>query len=249
MKNLKSFSIAAAASMLAVVGIGCAPAEPPETMVEAPPPLSSDVVTSDEQQAMTPDMVLADLKAGNERFVAGKLTPRDYLAQASATASGQYPKAAILSCVDSRVPPEIIFDQGIGDVFVGRVAGNFENIDMLGSFEFATKAAGAKVIVVLGHSSCGAIKGALNGVELGNLTEMLANFDGPVSEAREAILGPDDASNSELVEAAVEENVRQTMADILKDSPVIAEMVANGEVAVVGGIYDLASGRVTWLDS
>jgi carbonic anhydrase len=249
MNIFKIFSTAAAAAVLAVFAIGCAPAETPEAMVEAPPPLSTDVVTGDEQQAMTPEMVLADLKAGNERFVAGKLTPRDYLAQASATASGQYPKAVILSCLDSRVPPEIIFDQGIGDIFVGRIAGNFEDTGMLGSFEFATKAAGSKLIVVLGHTACGAIKGAANDVELGNLTAMLDNFDAAIAAAREGTEGADDASNPELVNMAIETNVRQTMADILERSPVIAEMVANGEVGIAGGVYDLASGRVTWLDS
>ncbi|MGD9253751.1 MAG: carbonic anhydrase family protein [Holophagae bacterium] len=246
---MKGLSVAATALLLASVGVGCAPAETPAPKVEASPELSSDVVTGEEQQAMTPDMVLADLKAGNERFVAGELTPRDYLAQASATASGQYPKAVVLSCLDSRVPPEIIFDQGIGDIFVGRIAGNFEDVGMLGSFEFATKAAGSKLIVVLGHTSCGAVKGAANDVELGNLTAMLDNFDAAIAAAREGTEGADDASNAELVNMAIELNVRQTMADILENSPVIAEMVANGEVGIAGGIYDLASGRVTWLDS
>jgi carbonic anhydrase len=147
------------------------------------------------------------------------------------------------------VPPEIIFDQGIGDVFVGRVAGNFENSDLLGSLEFATKVAGSKLIVVLGHTSCGAIKGAIAGVDLGNLTTMLDNFDEVLEKVKAATSGPDDTSNTELLRAATEENVRQTMNDIVAESTVIAELVESGDLAVVGGIYDLATGRVTWLDS
>ena len=119
---------------------------------------SAEVLTADGQKALTPAAALAELKAGNERFVAGKGTPRDYLGQAAATASGQYPKAIVLGCVDSRVPPEIVFDQGIGDIFAGRIAGNFENEDLLGSIEFATKLAGSRVVVVLGHTACGAVR-------------------------------------------------------------------------------------------
>ena len=145
----------------------------------------SDVLTEAEQAALTPEQVLEQLKEGNQRFVEGRLTLRDYNAQAAATAAGQFPKAAILGCVDSRVPPEIVFDQGIGDLFVGRVAGNFENEDLLGSLEFATAVAGTPLIVVLGHTSCGAIKGAVAGVELGNLTAMLDNFDEVLAQVRE----------------------------------------------------------------
>jgi carbonic anhydrase len=246
MKQLITMTTGIAASILAV---GCAqqPADTTSTN-PAPQPVSA-VVTAEQQQSMTPEDVLADLKAGNERFVAGELTPRDYNAQAQATASGQHPKAIILSCVDSRVPVEIVFDQGIGDVFVGRVAGNAENVDMLGSMEFATKAAGSKLIVVLGHTSCGAIKGAADGVELGNLTALLDNFDSALERADEATDGETNSKNAAYVDAAIEENVRQTIADILDRSDVISEMVDNGEVMVVGGIYDLASGKVTWLDA
>jgi carbonic anhydrase len=211
------------------------------------PAPSSEVMTASTQQALTPADVLADLKEGNLRFVEGRLTHRDYLAQVAATSKGQYPKAVVVSCLDSRVPPEIVFDQGIGDLFVGRIAGNFENTDLLGSLEFATKAAGSKLIVVLGHTSCGAVKGALDGVELGNLTEMLHNLDEVVAEVRSRLSGPPDSSNAKLVQAAVERNVYQTVDDILTRSPIIAEMVDSGELAVVGGVYDLATGRVEWL--
>jgi carbonic anhydrase len=247
---MKSNTIILVAFACCVVAVGCAQQPPADTTAAEPAPEPvRDVVTAEQQRAMSPADVLADLKAGNERFVAGELTPRDYNAQAAATASGQYPKAIILSCVDSRVPVELVFDQGIGDVFVGRVAGNAENVDMLGSMEFATKAAGSKVIVVLGHTSCGAIKGAADGVELGNLTALLDNFDGALEKAAEVTDGNTTSKNAAFVSAAIEENVRQTMTDILERSEVISEMVDDGEVMVVGGIYDLASGKVTWLDA
>ena len=247
MKFSSLFAVTAAAGLLLT---GCAPQR--ALVAEAPPApeLVSEVLTAEAQRALTPEQVLADLKAGNERFVLGKLTPRDYMAQAEATAAGgQYPKASILSCVDSRVPVEIIFDQGIGDVFVGRVAGNVEDVNMVGSFEFATKVAGSKVIVILGHSACGAIKGAADGVELGNLTELLNDFDAPIARAAEATEGEANSSNSEFLNLAIEENVRQTIADILDQSEVISDLVDSGDLIVVGGVYDLATGRVDWLDS
>jgi carbonic anhydrase len=197
---------------------------------------------------MTPDDVLADLKEGNRRFVDGKTTSRDWGAQVHATASGQYPKAIILGCLDSRVPPEIIFDQGIGDLFVGRVAGNVEDETMLGSFEFGTKVAGSKVVVVLGHTSCGAVKGAVDQVKLGNLTGLLAEIEPAVAAGQKRIDGPRESSNAALVQAAVEENVRRTVGDLLERSDVLAEMVQSGEIAVVGAIYELDTGRVTWLE-
>lgn len=220
--------------------------------MEAPPAPEPvrQVLTAEAQQGMTPAEVLADLKAGNERFVAGKLTPRDYMAQAEATAAdGQFPKAVILGCVDSRVPPEIIFDQGIGDVFVGRVAGNVEDVNLVGSLEFATKVAGSKVVVVLGHTACGAIKGAADGVELGNLTELLNDFDAPIARADAATEGEANSKNLEFLNLAIEENVRQTIADILDQSEVMSDMVEGGELLVVGGVYDLATGRIAWLES
>jgi carbonic anhydrase len=234
--------------IVAVFSFGCSQ---PAPVAEAPPepePIR-EVVTAEAQKAMTPDQVLADLKEGNQRFVEGRTLNRDYMAQANATASGQYPKAVILGCVDSRVPPEIIFDQGIGDVFVGRVAGNVEDVNLVGSLEFATKVAGSKVVVILGHTSCGAIKGAADGVELGNLTELLNDFDAPIARADEATEGEANSKNIGFLNLAIEENVRETIANILDQSPIIAEMVDNGEIALLGGVYDLSSGRVNWLDS
>lgn len=244
-------SIVIALAAAAALGVfGCAPQQTPVAEAPPGPELVRDVLSAAAQQAMTPQQVLADLKAGNERFSAGELTPRDYMAQAEATAAaGQFPKATILSCVDSRVPVEIIFDQGIGDVFVGRVAGNVEDVNMVGSFEFATKVAGSKVILVLGHTSCGAIKGAADGVELGNLTELLNDFDAPIARADEGTAGEANSSNAAFLNLAIEENVRETIANMLDSSEVIAELVDNGELLVVGGVYDLATGRVNWLDS
>lgn len=216
--------------------------EKPAVVVE-----TSAVMTVERQQAMTPADVLADLKAGNERFVEGAGTDYDWLGQAKATASGQYPKAIVLSCLDSRVVPEIIFDQGIGDVFVGRVAGNFENLDQLGSAEFGTGVAGAKLILVLGHTSCGAVKGAIDGAQLGNLTEMLDNIE-PAIDAVDVGGQGRTSADSDFVDRVVEANVRQTVRDILQRSEVIAGLVESGDLMVVGGVYDLESGSVSWLD-
>jgi carbonic anhydrase len=244
-KSMNKWTLA----LIFTIALGVLATAPTEAR-EAGGDSSSHVVTKEEQQAMTPQQVLQDLKDGNRRFVEGRLTHYDYLAQAAKTsAEGQYPKAIVLGCLDSRVPPEIIFDQGIGDIFVGRVAGNFENVDMLGSFEFGAKVAGSKVILVLGHTQCGAVKGAADGVELGNLTDMLDNFDEALAEAKTLVEGKFDSSNDAFVQAAVEANVRKTVDDILAGSPLLMEMVEAGDLLVVGGVYDLASGKVDWLDS
>jgi len=205
-------------------------------------------VTKEEQQELTPEKVLEELMAGNSRYVAGNTTKRDITAKIVASAQGQFPKGVILSCLDSRVPVELVFDRGIGDIFVGRVAGNIENEDQLGSMEFATKLAGAKVVMVLGHSGCGAIKGACDGAKLGNLTALLAK----IRPAVEAVQGfkPDErnSANEEFVRAVTEQNVRQTVADMHKDSAVLAELEDSGAIKIVGAIYDLQTGRVALLD-
>lgn len=246
---MKNLSLILTTLVIGVFASACAQPQPATVDPEPAPQPVREVLTAEAQAALTPEQVLADLKAGNDRFAAGQLTARDYMAQAQATAAnGQYPKAVILGCVDSRVPPEIIFDQGIGDVFVGRVAGNVEDVNLVGSLEFATKVAGSKVVVILGHSSCGAIKGAADGVELGNLTELLNDFDAPIARADEATEGEANSKNLEFLNLAIEENVRQTIGDILDQSEIMSEMVASGELLVVGGIYDLATGRVAWMD-
>jgi carbonic anhydrase len=202
-------------------------------------------VTKQEQSALTPDKVLSDLMNGNARFVSGKVSDPEIKKRITSSANGQYPKAVILSCLDSRVPVELVFDQRIGDIFVGRVAGNIEDEDQLGSMEFATKLAGAKLVFVLGHTSCGAVKGACDDAKLGNLTALLAR----IRPAVDAIEGykPEErtSANKEFVEKVTEQNVRQTMADIRKDSPVLAELETAGTIKIVGGIYDLHTGKVT----
>lgn len=206
----------------------------------------SEVQTAESQAAATPEAVLAELRAGNERFTRGAATDRDLLAQAAATAGGQHPIAAILGCIDSRVPVEAVFDQGIGDVFVGRTAGNVVDADVLGGFEFATALAGAKAIVVLGHTACGAVKGACDGAELGNLTQLLAKIT-PAVETVSGATAP-GSSDAELVGRVIEQNVRNSVA-ALAASDVLAARVANGELAIVGAVYELATGVVTWLDA
>ncbi len=209
---------------------------------------SSTVMTSNAQKSMTPDDALRALKQGNKRFANGNSTQFDWKAQAKSTAAnGQYPHSIVLSCLDSRVPVEAVFDQGIGDVFVGRVAGNFENTDMLGSFEFGTAVAGSKLIVVLGHSACGAVKGTIDQAELGNLTDTLANIEPAVGDVRVGSMGRTSKDN-DLVDRVVEANVRRTVRDITDRSEVLEELVRKGDLKVVGAVYDLESGRVTWLD-
>jgi carbonic anhydrase len=208
---------------------------------------ATDVQTSESQAALTPDDALKLLKEGNERFVDGEMVDRDFRAQVSATASGQYPHSVVLSCIDSRVPPEIVFDQGLGDIFAPRVAGNFVDEELLGSMEFAAAVAGSKVIVVLGHTECGAVKGACDDVKLGNLTQTLANIR-PAVEAVSGIPGERNSKNKAFVDAVAHENVRQTVQNILERSTVLSELVERGRLKVVGAMYDVATGEVSFLD-
>lgn len=218
-----------------------------ETMAE--PEMISHVMTKEDQDKLTPDMVIADFKAGNERFVSQTATIRNHSEQVRQTANGQFPKAIILSCVDSRVPVEDVFDQGLGDIFVGRVAGNFVNTDQLGSMEFATKVAGAKLVIIMGHQSCGAVKGAIDKAELGNLTSLLKNIQPAVAAIKE----PTDASertskNGAFVDAVIEKNVQLNIEKTFAQSPVLAEMVKNEELKIVGANYDLSTGKVTFME-
>lgn len=203
--------------------------------------------TKDTQVIMTPLNALERLKDGNRRFVANRRADRDLMQQVRATGSGQYPFAIVLGCVDSRVPPELVFDQGIGDIFSARIAGNFVNDDILGSMEFAAKVAGARLIVVLGHTSCGAIMGAIDDVQMGNLTLLLDNLK-PAVEATEEADGKRTSENAVFVQAVAEENVRLTLEDIKQRSPVLNEMLEGGEIALVGGMYDVQSGEVEFFD-
>ncbi len=202
------------------------------------------VRTAEEQAAFTPQEVLDRLVEGNKRFQEGKGHERDYLAEAEATVRGQFPLAVVVSCLDSRVPVEVVFDQGIGDIFVGRVAGNVEDKDMVGSLEFATKVAGAKLIFVLGHEACGAVRGAIADVELGNLTQLLAKIR-PAMEKVKEFDGPRTAENSKFVDAVAEANVVRTIADIRNMSPLITELEKSGAIKIVGGIYSLKNGSIS----
>jgi len=205
----------------------------------------ASTLTKDARDAMTPSSVLAALKSGNARFRAGTLTQRDYVAQARATASGQYPAAVILGCIDSRVPAEIVFDVGIGDMFVGRVAGNVVNDDMLGSMEFACSVSGAKVALVLGHTACGAIKGAIDDVEMGNLTGLLARVKPAITQT--TFSGEKSSKNPAYVDAVARTNVMLGIEVIRRRSPILADLEKKGSIAIGGAMYDLATGMVEFL--
>jgi carbonic anhydrase len=210
-------------------------------------PLVYKVLTAEEQAALTPEKILEALKAGNKRFMNNEITARDHSAQVRNSTKGQFPKAVILSCLDSRVPVEDVFDRGIGDIFVGRVAGNFVNEDLLGSMEFGCKVAGAKLILVMGHEHCGAIKAAIDDVELGNITAMLSKIKpavGLVSDFK----GEKASGNDAFVHAVCESNVKNTINQIRINSPILKEMEENGEIIIIGAIYDLDDGEVTFLD-
>ena len=207
----------------------------------------STTQTPESQSATTPSQAIEMLKQGNVRFTSGSTTSRDYQSQVSQTAGGQYPLAAVVSCIDSRIPTEIVFDQGIGDIFNARIAGNFVNEDILGSLEFACKVAGAKAIVVMGHTSCGAIKGACDKAELGNLTQMLEKIM-PAVDAIHTPEGADRSSaNAEFVDAVAAKNVELTLAKIKENSPVLKEMIEANEIEIIGAMYDVASGKVSFL--
>lgn len=199
-------------------------------------------MTKDKRDKLTPDQILEAMKQGNERFRAGKMFRHDYLAQKRATAGGQYPAAVILSCIDSRTPAEIILDAGIGDTFNARIAGNIANDDLLGSLEFACAVAGAKVVLVMGHSSCGAIKGAIDGAELGNLTGLLNKIKPAVDATHYD--GERSSKNAAFVDEVAVTNVRLTVAAIPQHSPVLAALQKDGKLRIVGSMYHLSGGRV-----
>jgi len=201
-----------------------------------------EIQTQQSQAAMTPAAAVERLKDGNRRFVANATKRRDWSAKVVATASGQFPFAAVLGCMDSRAPIEIVFDQGIGDVFGVRVAGNIVNDDELGSLEYAVKV-GTKLIVVLGHTGCGAVKGAIDGVQLGNLTGLLAKIHPAVAAA-----GCDNSKDDTCVTKVAELNVRQAVREIRAKSPYLAKYIEEGKVGLVGALYDVATGKVTFLE-
>jgi carbonic anhydrase len=205
------------------------------------------VLTQAERDELTPQDVLEMLKSGNQRFVAGTLTSRDHSKQVRDAALGQFPKAVILSCLDSRIPVEDVFDRGIGDLFVARVAGNFSNTDILGSMEFGCRVSGAKLILVLGHERCGAIAGAIDGVELGNITPMLANIR-PAVEHFADYKGDKSSANAEFVQKVAQQNVRLTIESIRENSPILSDMETEDEIKIVGAMYSMDTGTVTFLE-
>ena len=206
------------------------------------------ILTKSDQDALTPEEVLKELKEGNDRFDQGNLTQRAHSEEIrKAATGGQYPKAMVLSCLDSRVPVEDVFDQGIGDVFVGRVAGNFVNTDLLGSMEFACKIAGAKIIVVMAHQHCGAVKGAIDHVQLGNMTAMLKNLQ-PAIEMSENYTGEKSSKNEEYVKLVAINNVRHAIQEIRSKSEILNEMEKTGRIKIVGAFYTLRTGKMEFVN-
>lgn len=202
--------------------------------------------TKETQSNMTPDKALQALKEGNERFINNRQAERDLLQQVKDTAAGQYPFAVILSCIDSRTSSELIFDQGFGDIFNARIAGNIVNEDILGSMEFACKVAGSKLIVVLGHTSCGAIKGACDHVELGNLTGLVKKIEPSVKAVNYD--GDRSSKNTEFVELVAEDNVKRMVSEIKDRSSILSEMIDKGEIGIAGAMYDVKTGAVEFYD-
>ena len=203
--------------------------------------------TKETQSNMTPNLSLEALKEGNERFLNNKKANRNLLEQVEDTSTGQFPFATVLSCIDSRVSSELIFDQGIGDLFSIRIAGNFVNEDILGSMEFACKLAGTKLVVILGHTACGAVKGACDHARLGNLTALINKIEPAV----DAVTEPKDASqrnsgNIDFVNEVAKKNVLMTIDNVRSQSEVLAEMEKNGEIQIIGGMYDIKTGLVNF---
>jgi carbonic anhydrase len=197
----------------------------------------AETLGKEKRDKMTPDEILAQLKRGNKNFSKGLMTARNYRNEQKITAKGQFPAAVVLSCIDSRAPAEVIMDLGIGDIFNARVAGNIANEDILGSLEFACKVAGAKVVLVMGHTACGAIKGAIDNVELGNLTGLLARIKPAVKAT--TVKGEQSSKNAAFVDAVAQKNVELTMGDIRKKSPVLAELEAKNAIKIAGSMYNL----------
>jgi carbonic anhydrase len=220
--------------------------------MSAPVPLAAQVLTGtsgtltkEERDRMTPGQVIDELRAGNDRFRTGRMVSRDYRAQQRSSAAGQFPAGVTLGCVDSRVPAEIIFDVGIGDLFNARMAGNIVDDDLLGSLEFACAVAGAKVIVLFGHTACGAIKGAIDDVEMGNLTGLLARIKPAITATKFA--DEKSSKNAAYVDAVARTNVLLGLDNIRRRSPILADLEKKGTIQMVGGMYDLGTGALDFL--
>jgi len=202
-------------------------------------------LTKEQRDKMTPDEVIQQMKAGNERFRSGKPQHRDLMREVKATTKAQYPAAVVFSCIDSRAPTELILDFGIGDIFSGRVAGNVADEDVLGSMEFACKVAGSKVVLVMGHTNCGAIKGVIDGVELGNLTALLSKIRPAVEATR--YTGERSSKNYAFVDAVARENVVMTIANVRQRSPVLRDLESAASIKIAGAMYNLETGAVEFL--
>ena len=242
-----------ATSLLTLTILSCNQGEKTETQKEVSAEKKTEqtqvvnhVMTKEQQAALTPDAVLQDFIEGNKRFHSGVKTVRDHSEQIRKAVPGQFPKAVVLSCLDSRVPVEDVFDQGLGDIFVGRVAGNFVNEDLLGSMEFACKVAGAKLILVMGHQHCGAVKSAIDDVQLGTITAMLAKIK-PAVQMSQDFAGEKTSKNDEFVEHVSENNVKYAMQQIREKSPILKEMENKGEIKIVGAFYRLTDGTLEFV--
>lgn len=209
--------------------------------------LVESVLTQQEQAGLTPESVMGLLAEGNKRYVNGEVTLRNHKRQMRRAVAHQYPMAIVLSCIDSRVPVESVFDQGIGDLFVARVAGNFVNTDILGCMEYACKLSGAKVILVLGHDHCGAVKGAIADVELGNLSTMLEKLK-PAVNSFPGYEGEKSSSNAEFVRMVAEKNVLINVARIRQQSPILQAMETAGEIKITGAMYEIETGQVNFIE-
>ncbi len=208
--------------------------------------MSTVTQTAQTQSTITPQQAIDLLKTGNQRFIKNKSLKRELLKQIEETAEGQYPFAAVVSCIDSRIPTEVVFDQGIGDIFNARVAGNIVNEDILGSLEFACKISGSKAIVVMGHTSCGAVKGACDNAELGNLTQMLDKIKPAIELTPTADNETRDSNNDDFVNMVASKNVELTIQNIKKKSEVLNNMHQLGEIAIIGAMYDVNTGKITF---
>ena len=202
-------------------------------------------LTKEMQAAIPPGLAIELLKEGNKRFVNNLKVNRNLLQQANETSDGQHPFAVILSCIDSRTSAELIFDQGLGDVFSVRIAGNIINEDILGSMEFGCKVAGSKIIVVLGHTKCGAVKGACDHVEMGNLTALLTKIR-PAVDDENSVIENRNSGNAEFVEKVSTINVKRTVHAIMERSTILKEMIEAGQIGIVGGTHDITTGEVTF---
>ncbi len=218
------------------------------TVIDDEDIIPTHILTKDQQQKLTPDEVIADLKAGNKDFVEDNLTVRNSTKLVREAALGQYPEAVVLSCLDSRVPVEDVFHKAIGEIFVARVAGNVVNEDILGSLEYACKVSGSKVVVVLGHEYCGAIKSSILGVKLGNITALLEKIEPAIVVASSHFKGNATSKNPAFVDEVCKYNVFNSINEIRKNSPILKELEANKEIKIVGAVYDMKTGEVHFLD-